>query len=138
MAPEKVSRCALQFNMKRRLSKRRPDVHPDEHAVEQDICDVTLWLRERYHLQSLHLWVERHFSQIGRQIAAVSVMHPKDRSEQLAQAAHAAFVAIGYEVEHSGADVYAYQACNGRHSQHETLQAYSRIQVALRSIAATG
>ncbi|MGI3167269.1 hypothetical protein [Pseudooceanicola sp. 200-1SW] len=61
--------CKLQFMRQRRLS-----VYPDEFDLEQDICDITMWLTVKLHLRSTHLWIDRHYTHQGRQIASVRAM----------------------------------------------------------------
>lgn len=63
------ARCALQIARERRLS-----IHPDEFGVEQDICDVTLWLAGKFRVSPVLLWVDRHYTHSGREIAGVTVM----------------------------------------------------------------
>ncbi|WP_026757728.1 hypothetical protein [Sediminimonas qiaohouensis] len=52
---------------------------------------------------------------------------------RLTRAAHEAFLALGYEIENTGADTYGHQFCDGHHSRHEALQACARIEGALGS-----
>lgn len=61
MPTETGARCILQMARQRRLS-----VRPGEFGLEQDICDVTLWLIEKHSLSRVHVWVDRHYTQIGR------------------------------------------------------------------------
>src|SRR6056297_2398440 len=68
MPTETGGRCALRVARQRRLS-----VRPDEFGLEQDICDVTLWLIEKHCLSRVHVYVDRHYTQIGREIAGVTV-----------------------------------------------------------------
>ncbi|WP_026759149.1 hypothetical protein [Sediminimonas qiaohouensis] len=56
MRSEAGARCALQMARARRLS-----VFPDEFGMEQDICDITLWLIEKFRLRSVLVWVDRHY-----------------------------------------------------------------------------
>ncbi|MGR3454235.1 hypothetical protein [Pseudooceanicola sp.] len=116
----------MQITKDRRLS-----VYPDEFGPEQDICDVTLWLQGKFGVRSLHLWVDRHYTQIGHEIAGVTVIARPGPSMLLGPAAKEAFLALGYLIEDTGADIYALQFCNGRHSRHEALHAYARIEAAL-------
>ncbi|MDO6732459.1 hypothetical protein Q4577_20725 [Marinovum sp. 2_MG-2023] len=128
MPGKPTPRCALQFARQRRL-----DVYPEEFGLEQDICDVTLWLVQKYRLPSALVWVDRHYVHSGRQIADITVMTSPRHPDPLTPAGRDAFLALGYEIDHPGADTYGHQCCDGRHSQHETLQAYARIEAALRS-----
>ncbi|MGR3443839.1 MAG: hypothetical protein ACU0DP_10385 [Thalassococcus profundi] len=127
MPNETGARCALQVARQRRLS-----VRPDEFGLEQDICDVTLWLIEMHSLSRVHVWVDRHYTQIGREIAGVTVMTSPTHPEGLTEAAHEAFLALGYTIEDTRADTYGHQFCDGHHSKHEAIQAYARIEGALR------
>lgn len=121
-------RCTLQMTRERRLS-----IFPDKVGMEQDICDVTLWLMEKYGPKSVHVWIDRHYTQIGREIAGVTVMTSPHHPDRLSDAAYGAFLALGYEIHDSGADTYGHQFCDGKHSRHEALQAYSRVENALKA-----
>ena len=127
MPTEAKARCALQVARQRRLS-----VHPDEFGIEQDICDVTQRLIEKHSLSRVHVWVNRHYTQIGREIAGVTVMTSPTHPARLTEAAHEAFLALGYTIEDTRADTYGHQFCDGHHSKHEAIQAYARIEGALR------
>ena len=127
MPTETGARCVLQLARRRRLS-----VRPDEFGIEQDICEVTLWLIEKHGLSRLHVWVDRHYTQIGREIAGVTVMTSPAHPARLTEAAHEAFLALSYTIEDTRADIYGHQFCNGHHSRHEVVQAYARIENALR------
>ncbi|WP_101068855.1 hypothetical protein [Roseovarius salinarum] len=111
----------------------RLSVFPDEFGMEQDICDSTLWLIENFRLRSVLVWVDRHYTKCGRQIAGVTVMTSPRNPARLTRAAHEAFLALGYEIENTGADTYGHQFCDGYHSRHEALQACARIEGALGS-----
>jgi len=121
-----MTRCPLQIKRERRLRDLE-----NEADIEQDICDVTLWLMIKYGLKPCHLWVERHYTQRGHQIARVSVFDPSDHIERWTDAARNAFLALGYDIHDSGADIYGYEFCNGKHSKHEAIRAYARIERAL-------
>lgn len=127
MSTETGTRCALQVARKRRLS-----VNPDQFGLEQDICDVTLWLTELHRLSRTLVWVDRHYTHVGRQIADVTVIASPWCSAPLTGAAHEAFLALGYTIEDTRADTYGHQFCDGHHSKHEVIQAYARIEAALR------
>lgn len=127
MPTETGARCVLQVARRRRLS-----FHPDAFGIEQDICDVTLWLIEKHSLSHVHVWVDRHYTQIGREIAGVSVIASPWRPAPLTKAANGAFLALGYTIEDTRADTYGHQCCDGNHSKHEAIQAYARIECALR------
>jgi len=123
-----MARCVLHMARKRRLS-----VFPEKVGIEHDICDVTLWLMEKFGLKSVHVWIDRHYTQFGSEIAGVTVMTSPPHPGQLTDAAHRAFLALGYEIHDTGADTYGHQFCDGKHSRHEALQAYSRIEDALKA-----
>ena len=127
MPTEAGTRCPLQAARQRRLS-----VYPDEFGLEQDICDVTLWLIEKHELPRVHVWVDRHYIQIGREIAGVTVMTSPRHPARLTETAHEAFLALGYTIEDTGADTYGHQFCDGHHSKHEAIRAYARIENAMR------
>src|SRR6056297_3690665 len=130
MPTETGADCALQAARQRRLS-----VHPDEFGIEQDICDVTLWLIEKHSLSRVHVWVDRHYIQIGREIAGVTVMTSPRHPTRLTDAAHEAFLALGYTIEDTRADIYGHQFCDGHHSRHDALRAYGRIEAAIKAAA---
>ncbi len=121
------ARCALPAARACRLS-----VYPDEFGMEQDICDVTLWLIEKHSLSRVHVWVDRHYTQIGREIAGVTVMTSPRHPARLTEAARAAPFALGYTIEDTRAETYGHPFCDGHHSRHEAIQAYARIEGALR------
>ena len=127
MPTETGARCALQVARQRRLS-----AYPDEFGLEQDICDVTLWLIELHSLSHVHVWVDRHHTQTGREIAGVIVITSPRHPARLSVAAHEAFLALGYKIEDTCAYTYGHQYCDGHHSRHEAIQAYARIEGALR------
>ncbi len=120
------ARCTLQVARERRLS-----AYPDEFGCEQDICDVTLWLGEKFREPSLLLWIDRHYFYHGTEIAGVKVMTHSGRPEPLTRAAREAFLALGYTIENTGADTYGFPLCDGHHSRHEALQAFAWIEAAL-------
>ncbi len=127
MPTETGARCVLQLARRRRLS-----VHLDQFGMEQDICDVTLWLFEKHSLSRVHVWVDRHYTQIGQEIAGVTVITSPRHPARLTEAAHEAFLALGYTIEDTRADTYGHQFCDGHHSKHEVIQAYTRIEDALK------
>ncbi|WP_372802960.1 hypothetical protein [Paracoccus seriniphilus] len=93
---------------------------------------MTLWLTATQGLRRSRLWIDRHYTHIGREIAGVSIMSPPELRERLTEAARQAFLALGYTIENTGADLYHHATCDGRHSRHETIKAYARIEAALR------
>lgn len=127
MPNEAYTRCALQVARKRRLS-----VYPEAFMVEQDICDVTLWLSEKHNQSRVYVWVDRHYTQAGQEIAGVTVINSPCHLAYMTEEARDAFLALDYRIENTGADLYAYEFCNGHHSRHEAIRAYARIEAALR------
>ncbi|WP_157966441.1 hypothetical protein [Oceanibium sediminis] len=65
---------------------------------------MTLWLIEMHGLSRVHVWVDRHNTQIGREIAGVTVMTSRSHPARLINAAHEAFLALGYTIEDTRAD----------------------------------
>ncbi|WP_378213250.1 hypothetical protein U5922_003330 [Aquicoccus sp. G2-2] len=100
--------------------------------MEQDICDVTLWLKEKSQEHSLLLWIDRQYFYPGPEIADVKVMTVPKHPEPLTAMAREAFLALGYVIEKTGGDTYGYPLCDGQYSRHEALQAFARIEAALR------
>lgn len=126
MPIEKCGPCSLQFEGKRRLS-----VFPEEFGLAQDICDVTLWVREKFRLSSVHVWIGRHYGHKDRELSGVTVMASPWHPDPINSAVVEAFLALGYAIEDAGADVYGYPICDGNHSRHDALQAYARIESTL-------
>lgn len=118
--------CAQQIARERRLS-----VYPKDFGTEQDICDVTLWMVQKFRVPSAWVWIDRHYVHSGREIAGVTIMMSPRHPDPLTHSAREAFLALGYEIEHTGADTYSLLLCNGHLSHHELLQAYARIEAAL-------
>lgn len=127
MPTEAGTRCALQMARKRRLS-----VYPERFGMENDICDVTLWIIEKYKPSRVHVWVDRHYTNVGRDIAGVTVITSPRHPAPLTEAAYDAFRALGYGINDTGADIYGHDFCHGHHSKHDALRAYGRIEDALR------
>ena len=127
MSRESGARCTLQVARERRLS-----AYPGEFGMEQDICDVTLWLKEKSQEHSLLLWIDRHYFYYVPEIDNVQVMTVPRRPEPLTAMAREAFLGLGYVIENTGGDTYGYPLCDGHHSRHEALQACARIEAALR------
>lgn len=120
-------RCGVQIARQHRLKK-----HPGEFGPEQDICDVTVWLRQKYPLSNARLVIYRHYTQHGRQFSHVGVSSACSNTVLLTAQAREAFVALGYSVNDTGGDTYRCPSCNGQHSSHEHLLAYARIERILR------
>jgi len=70
---------------------------------------VTLWLIEKHELPRVHVWVDRHYIQIGREIAGMAVMTSPSHPARLTDAAHEAFLALGYTIKDTRADTYGHQ-----------------------------
>ena len=126
MPTKSVALCGLQLARERRLS-----VYPEDIGIEQDICDVTLWLIEKYRLPRVLVWVARHYTQVSREIASVTIVTWPRQRKSLNEVAHEAFLALGYLIEDTGADTYGHKVCEGRHSKHEAIHAFARIEEAL-------
>ncbi|MAJ76639.1 hypothetical protein [Sulfitobacter sp. TMED3] len=105
--------------------------------MEQDICDVTLWLIEKHSLSRVRIWIDRHYTQFGRKLADLTVVASPSHPARLTDAAHEAFLALGYTIADTGADTYAHPSCFGHHSKHDVLRAYGRIEAAVRASRAT-
>jgi len=120
-------RCVLQISKDSRLRN-----HPGTFGPEQDICDITLWLNQCFPLSKARVVVGRHYTQRDREIAGLAVTSSATHSVSLAPLAFEAFLALGYQIEETGADSYQCPSCYGYHSRHEALYAYLRIESALR------
>ena len=105
---------------------------PGDGQLDQDICDVSMWLVEKYRVPFVHLWIDKHHFQGEYQIASVTAMIWGKHLDHLTAAARKAFLALDYEIHDTGADVYALQCCDGTHSRHDALRAYARIETAVR------
>ena len=130
MPTDTVSGCQLQH-------ARRRGSDPDGLTLHQDICDVSLWLVQKFRVPFVHLWVDRHPFQQGREIACISVMQWQQHLDLLAAAARKAFLALGYQLLDLGDALIPCACCDGGHSRHEALRAYVRVEAALRAGAAT-
>ena len=105
MPIDKVGR-ARQDEGKRRLS-----VFPDEFGLGKDICDVTLWVRDKFRLTSVHVWIGRHYGHKDRELSGVTVIASPWHPDPITSAVVEAFFALGYAIEDAGADVYGYPVC---------------------------
>lgn len=130
MPTDTVSGCQLQ------QARRRGSV-PGSLNLHRDICDVTLWLLQRFRVPFVHLWVDRHPYQRGWEIACLSVMQWQYHLDLLATAAREAFLALGYQILDLGGALIPCVCCDGGHSHHEALIAYKRIEAALRARTAS-
>ncbi len=116
-----------------RLSCARQPICPEAFGLEQDICDVTLWLVEKLRIPGIHVWVFRHDWHRGRQMSGVSVIMPRGYPDRHVPEARYAFLALGYEIDDTGAAIYPQDICNGKHARHQALAAFGRIETALET-----
>ena len=127
--PVKTSaRCALQVARARRLSG-----YPDDFGLEQDICDVALWVQEKFRLSAVNVWVDRHRQHTGQDISGVFIVATLWHPGPISLSAQETFIALGYTIEDTGEEIIAHPLCDGNHSRHEAMQAYRRIESALRN-----
>lgn len=131
MSTNSVSGCQLQH------TGRRGSV-PGDLTLYRDICDVTLWLVQKFRVPFVHLWVDRHPFQQGREIACISIMRWQHHLDLMTAAAREAFFALGYQILDTGGVLISSPCCDGGHSRHEALIAYARIEAALRAGTAGG
>lgn len=117
----------MQIALERWLS-----AYPGKLGMERDIYDVTLWLKEKSQEHSLFLGIGRHYFYPGPEIANVKVMTLPKHPESLTAMARDAFLALGYVIENTGADTYGYPLCDGHNPRHGAIQAFERIETALR------
>lgn len=92
-----------------------------------------MWLVQKFRLPFVHLWVDRHPYQRGREIACISVMQWQHHLNLVAAAAKEAFLALGYQILDLGDALMPCACCDGGHSHHEALRAHARIEAALRA-----
>lgn len=124
MPTDTVAGCQLQH-------ARRRGSAADGSPLHQDICDISMWLVRKFRVSFVHLWVDRHPFQQGREIACLSVMQWQQHLDLLAAAAREAFLALGYQIQDLGGALIPCACCDGGHSEHEALIAYARIEAAL-------
>ena len=130
MRTDTFSGCQLQ-------PAHRRGSTPGGLTFQQDICDVSLWLVQKFRVPFVHLWVDRHPFQQGREIACISVMQWQHHLDLLAAAARKAFLALGYQILDLGGALMPCACCDGGHSHHEALIAYTRIEAAMRARTAS-
>ena len=106
MQVEPGSGCQLQ------KARRRRGLTPDECEMDQNICDISLWLMVKFQISFAPLWIDRHHFQQGQELARVTVT----------------FVALGYRFVDTGEAVCRRQSCDGTHSKHDALRAYACIE----------
>ena len=126
MPTDTVTGCQLQY-------ARRPGSVPGDLALHRDICDVTLWLVQKFRVPFVHLWVDRHPYQRGWEIACISVMQWQHHLDLSTDAAREAFLALRYQILDTGGALIPCACCDGEHSHHEALIAYTRIEAAVRA-----
>ncbi|WP_106745055.1 hypothetical protein [Yoonia maritima] len=64
--------------------------------VKTDLREVTLWLRCKYSMRHLHIWITRHYCCEEDQISQVKITTMGSSPAELASAAKKAFEALGY------------------------------------------
>lgn len=126
MPTDTFSGCQLQHAHRRGST-------PGGLTFQQDICDVSMWLVQKFRVPFVHLWVDRHPYQRGREIACISVMQWQHHLDLLTVAAREAFLALGYQILDLEDALMPCACCDGRHSHHEALIAYARIEAELRA-----
>lgn len=99
--------------------------------VKNDLRQVTVWLRCRYSVRHVHIWITRHYCCGEDQISQVKITTMGRSAVELASAAKKAFEALGYTINDTGADTYAIEETMSGLSQHEVLKAYARVDAAL-------
>lgn len=109
----------------------RRDFESEACILDRDICDLTMWLLEKYPEPFLHLWIDRHYFRDKHLIARLTVDVSDERYEMLTTVAREAFFALGYQIIDTGETTYPYHCCDGNHSRHEVIQAFGRIETAL-------
>ncbi|WP_243266349.1 hypothetical protein [Sulfitobacter sp. DSM 110093] len=78
--------CILQISQESRLKD-----HPGTFGPEQDNCDITLWLNQRFPLSKARVLVGRHYTQRDLEIAGLAVTSSATHSVSLAPLAFEAF-----------------------------------------------
>lgn len=91
MPTDTVAGCQLQH-------ARRRGSAADGSPLHQDICDISMWLVQKFRVSFVHLWVDRHPFQQGREIACLSVMQWQHHLDLFAGAVREAFVALKYQI----------------------------------------
>lgn len=121
-------RCVLQIIKEKRLRD-----YPDSFGPEQDICDITLWLNQKFPISKARVLVDRLYTQRSREIVGLSVTGIASQSLSMIPIALEAFSALGYSIQKASGDIYRCPCCSGHHSKHEAIKAYARIESALRA-----
>lgn len=120
--------CVLQIIKEKRLRD-----YPRSFGPEQDICDITLWLNQKFPKSKARLLIERLYTQRSREIAGLSVTGIASQSLSMTPIALEAFVALGYSIQKRSGDSFRCPSCFGRHSKHDVIKAFARIESALRA-----
>jgi hypothetical protein len=91
MPIDTVSGCQLQHAGRRGSAAGGLTLH-------RDIFEVSIWLVQKFRVPFVHLWVDRHPFQQGREIACLSVMQWQHHLDQMTASAREAFFALGYQI----------------------------------------
>jgi len=121
-------RCVLQIIKEKRLRD-----YPGSFGPEQDICDITLWLNQKFPISKARVLVDRLYTHRSREIIGLSVTATASQSLSMQPIALEAFLALGYSIQEASGDSYRCPACFGHHSKHEAVKAFARIESALRA-----
>lgn len=73
--------------------------------THQDICDACLWLCQTFRMKFVNLWIERHFTDLNHKIEEITAIWPRNQSTLTTSAAQEGFIALGYNIENTGAGV---------------------------------
>jgi hypothetical protein len=120
--------CVLQVVREKRLRD-----YPGSFGPEQDICDITLWLNQKFPISKARLLVDRLYTQRSREIVGLSVTGIASQSLSMTPIALEAFLALGYSIQKGSGDSFRCPSCFGRHSKHDAIKAFARIESALRA-----
>lgn len=121
-------RCVLQIIKEKRLRD-----YPRSFGPEQDICDITLWLNQKFPKSKARLLVDRLYTQRRREIVGLSVTGIASQSLSMTPIALEAFLALGYSIPKGSGDSFRCPSCFGCHSKHDAIKAFARIESALRA-----
>jgi len=81
--------CVLQVVREKRLRD-----YPGSFGPEQDICDITLWLNQKFPISKARLLVDRLYTQRSREIVGLSVTGIASQSLSMTPIALEAFLAL--------------------------------------------
>ncbi|WP_162617239.1 hypothetical protein [Litorivita pollutaquae] len=115
------------------IKEKRLRDHPNSFGPEQDICDITLWLNQKFSMSKARVLVDRLYTQRSREIVGLSVTGIASQSVSMTPIAFEAFLALGYSIQKASGDSFRCPACFGRHSRHDAIKAFARIEGALRA-----